>query len=76
MYFVWVITIESTRENINKNSHDFLNVLQKVYQNYGNSNLYFIADRDKVHSVTKLCINKLTDAHNKLKKGGKDICEM
>ncbi|KAI9555364.1 hypothetical protein GHT06_017880 [Daphnia sinensis] len=40
----------------------------KVYQSHGNSNILFIADRDKVHSETKLSITKLTETHKKLQK--------
>ncbi len=43
-------------------------IFQKVYQSHGSSNLFFIADREKVHSETKLRVSKLTDVQNKLKK--------
>nr|CAH0100028.1 unnamed protein product [Daphnia galeata] len=37
----------------------------RVYQSHGNSNVFFVAEREKVHSETKLSITKLTDIHNK-----------
>ena len=56
-----------------KKNHKNTIIFQRVYQSHGSSNLFFFADREKVHSETKLKVSKLTDAHNKLKNWRRNI---
>lgn len=39
----------------------------KIYKKMGNSNLFFLSEQPKVHSETKLSLEKFKEIHNKLK---------
>lgn len=51
-----------------KTNISFLILSQKIYKKMGNSNLFFLSEQPKVHSETKLSLEKLKEIHSSIQK--------